>query len=260
MSFFFKLAKTAGKINIPAPLKNKLLALLVKTNNALVDMKKSSGAPSTGLQELDEVIIRSRQRTVINDHLPLLFIESLRSSPKLIVELGVESGQSTFALERVARLCKSKLVSVDIADCSDVCRWKDWIFIKRNDLEFAKTFPDWCRENNITPQIDILFIDTDHLYEQTLNEIRLWFPYLSKKAKVFFHDSNVRPVYRRKDGSIGTAPDYQRGVTRALEEYLGYSFHEEEDFIAHKNGWLIRHCANCNGFTMLEKLEAPVDR
>lgn len=260
MSFFFKLAKTASKINIPTPLKTKLLALLVKTNNALVDMKKSSKAPSTGLQELDEVIIRSRERTVINDHLPLLFIESLCSNPKLIVELGVETGQSTFALERVARLCKSKLVSVDLEDCSNVCQWEDWIFVKKDDLEFSRMFTGWCKENDIIPEIDILFIDTDHHYEQTIKEIRQWFPYLGKKAKAFFHDSNVKPVYRRKDGSLGTAPDYQRGVTRALEEYLKNSLNEEEDFVAFRNGWLIKHWANCNGFTMLEKIKAFVDR
>ena len=115
-------------------------------------------------------------------------------------------------------------------------------------------------ENGIEPKIDILFIDTEHHYEQTMKEIRQWFPYLSKRAKVFFHDSNVKPVYRRKDGSLGTSRDFKRGVTRALEEYLDYSFNEEKDFVAFKNGWLIRHWANCNGFTMLEKIEAPVDR
>ena len=73
MSFFFKSAKTASKINIPAPMKTKLLALLVKTSNALADMRKSSKTPSTGLQEL-----------------------------------GVETGQSTFALERVVSLSQQE--------------------------------------------------------------------------------------------------------------------------------------------------------
>ena len=223
-------------------------------------MKKSSKVHLSGLQELDEIIIKSQERTVINDHLSSLFIESLRTNPNLIVELGVETGQSTFALERVAKLCNSKLVSVDIEDCSNACQWEDWIFIKKDDLEFSKMFISWCRENNLTPEIDILFIDTDHHYEQTIKEIRQWFPYLSKKAKVFLHDSNAKSVYRRKDGSLGSAPDFERGVIRALEEYLTGSFNEEEDFVAYKNGWLIRHCANCNGFTMLEKIEAPVDR
>jgi len=177
-------------------------------------MKKSSKVHLSGLQELDEIIIKSQERTVINDHLSSLFIESLRTNPKLIVELGVETGQSTFALERVARLCNSKLVSVDLEDCSNACQWEDWIFIKKDDLEFSKMFISWCKKNDIIPEIDILFIDTDHHYEQTIKEIRQWFPYLSKKAKGFFHDSNVKPVYRRKDGSIGTAPDYQRGVIR----------------------------------------------
>ena len=260
MSFFFKLVKTVSKTAISPALKTKLVAVLIKINNAIVNMKKHSRFRSTGLQELDEIMMKSQERTVINDHLPLLFIESLRTNPRLIVELGVEKGQSTFALERVARLCNSKLVSVDLVDCSNVSQWEDWIFIRKNDLEFAEMFTSWCKENDIKPEIDILFIDTEHHYEQTIKEIRQWFPYLSKKAKVFFHDSNVKPVYQRKDGSLGTSRDFIRGVTRALEEYLDYPFNEEEDFVAFKNGWLIKHWANCNGFTMLEKLEASVDR
>lgn len=260
MSFFFKLAKAVNNISIFPVLKIKLIAIIIKINNALVDMKKSSKVHLSGLQELDEIIIKSQERTVINDHLSSLFIESLRTNPKLIVELGVETGQSTFALERVARLCNSKLVSVDLEDCSNACQWEDWIFIKKDDLEFSKMFISWCKKNDIIPEIDILFIDTDHHYEQTIKEIRQWFPYLSKRAKVFFHDSNAKPVYRRKDGSLGSAPDFERGVIRALEEYLTGSFNEEEDFIALRNGWLIKHWANCNGFTMLEKIEAFVNR
>ena len=106
MSLFFKLAKTVSNISISPVLKIKLIAIIIKINNALIDMKKSSKVHLSGLQELDEIIIKSQERTVINDHLSSLFIESLRTNPKLIVELGVETGQSTFALERVVPFLK----------------------------------------------------------------------------------------------------------------------------------------------------------
>ncbi len=234
--------------------KRKLIAAAIKINNAIVDIKKRPRLRPSGLRELDEVIAKSQERTVINDHLPTLFIESLRSNPRLIVELGVETGQSTFAFERAARLSGAKLVSVDCEDCSNACHSREWLFVQNDDLKFAKIFKIWCEEHSIIPEIDILFIDTDHSYEQTIKEIECWFPYLSKRAKVFFHDSNTKLIYKRKDGSIGSAPDYKRGVMRALEKYFQDTFNEEKDFIAFRKGWLIRHYTNCNGLTILEKL------
>jgi hypothetical protein len=70
---------------------------------------------------------------------------------------------------------------------------------------------------------------------------------------VFFHDTNLRRYYVRRDGSIGRAWDNQRGVIRATEDYVGTSFDETRDFVALRNGWLIRHSARCLGFTILER-------
>jgi len=65
MSLFFKLAKTVSNISISPVLKIKLIAIIIKINNALIDMKKSSKVHLSGLQELDEIIIKSQERTVI---------------------------------------------------------------------------------------------------------------------------------------------------------------------------------------------------
>jgi Methyltransferase domain len=256
MNCLYKLANVVSRISLPGLVKSISLAAIIKLNNRLVDFKKSCRRESSGLREFDEILDRVAQRTVINDHVVTLFLESLSVRPKLIVELGVEAGQSTFVFERVARLCGSRLVSVDFYDCSGSCDWDEWIFVKANDIEFAERFPEWCRERNIGAEIDILFIDTDHNYEQTLKEIKAWFPLLSSKAKVFFHDSNVVSVLRRKDGSLGNVKrDFNRGVIRAIGEYLGGSFDEKEDFIRFCNGWLVKHHSNCNGMTILEKTE-----
>jgi cephalosporin hydroxylase len=249
-----KIARLISDRGVKNPVKNRIINTLIKTNNILADLKKNPSSQPSGLHELDEIKWKASSPTVINDHLSTLFAESLSTRPRLIVELGVERGFSTFVFERVARLCGARLVSVDVNDCSGVCDWKDWIFVQSDDIEFALKFKDWCRERNIDPAIDILFIDTDHRFEPTLNEIEHWFPMLSDRAKVFFHDSNLKSVYYRKDGSIGRARDYNRGVIQAIERYLNRSYNEETDFIDYSNGWLIKHHANCNGLAILEKI------
>lgn len=233
--------------------KRKIIKSISNLYNIFNDLKIRKTLVASDLKELDEIKKRSFIRTDICDHLVTLFIESI-IKPKLIVELGVRGGESTFVLERVAKLEGSKLVSVDIEECSKASSYKDWIFIQKDDLEFAKEFEKWCKNQSIEPGIDILFIDTSHLFEHTLQEIESWFPLLSNRSKVFFHDTNLKYVYFRKDGSMGSGWNNERGVIRALEKYFDKSFNEKEDFIDFRKDWLIKHFSHCNGFTILEKI------
>jgi predicted O-methyltransferase YrrM len=100
----------------------------------LIDMGKPKICAPSGLRELDEIKKHSRVRSEISDHLVTLFTESLSVKPRLIVELGVENGRSTLVFERVARLFNSKLISVDIQDCSGASSYKDWIFVQKDDI------------------------------------------------------------------------------------------------------------------------------
>jgi len=193
------------------------------------------------------------QKTDISDHLETLLVESLNIESKLIVELGVGDGESSFVLERVANLWGAKLVSVDIEDCKKVSTFKDRIFIKQDDISFATEFPVWCEQKGIVPVIDVLFIDTSHLYDHTVAEIKSWFPYLAPRSKVFFHDTNMNSVFVRKDGSTGKGWDNQRGVVRAIEEHLGTKLDEKRDFVLMKDNWFIRHNMICNGFLVMDR-------
>jgi len=203
---------------------------------------------------LKEIIKKSRLKSDISDHLITLFLESVHLDPKLIVELGVRGGESTFVLERVAKLYGIKLVSVDIEECSKTSLYHDWIFVNKDDIKFGKEFKNWCERLRIIPRINILFIDTSHIFEHTIQEINTWFPFLSDKAKVFFHDTNIKEKYYRKDGSVGRGWDNERGVMKALENYFNKHFNEEINFIYSNNNWLIKNYSYCNGFTILEKL------
>jgi predicted O-methyltransferase YrrM len=207
----------------------------------------------TLLPLLEEIRARALKRTDISDHLADLFAETAAVRPQLIVELGVRGGESTFVLERAAALSGAALVSLDIRDCRRVSAYKRWHFIKEDDITFAGRFRTWCEERGLAPAIDVLFIDTSHLYEHTVQEIRHWFPHLAPHAKVFFHDTCMGRTFRRRDGTRGVGWENRRGVIRAIEEYLGARLDETSDFIREVNGWNISHSAACNGFTLLAR-------
>jgi cephalosporin hydroxylase len=257
MSFFARLLKAIGSPDRILPFfKRTIIDYSIKINNAFIESKNIKEPPPSGLKELDEVRKRSITRSDINDHLVTLFLESLSLNPKLIVELGVRGGETAFVLERVAKICDSMLVCVDLEDCSDVCKSPNSSFIRSDDIEFAPKFKAWCEERGIEPYIDVLHIDTSHLFDHTMQEIEHWFPLLSKRSKAFFHDTNLKRVFKRKDGSMGWGWDNERGVIRALEAYFKKRFDEEEDFIDFVDGWLIKHSSFCNGFTTLERILA----
>ena len=203
---------------------------------------------------LDEVRRRATRPTDICDHLEELFLLCLDREFRLIVELGVGDGESSFVFERAAKLWDAVLVSVDIEDRANVSTYGKRHFLHGDDVAFGETFPSWCADRGFSPEIDLLFIDTSHLYEHTVREIRAWFPHLGPSARVVFHDTNMKESFVRRDGSIGTGWDNERGVIRAVEEHLGQSFPEGEDFTRIIPGWLVRHRASCNGFTVLDRI------
>ncbi|MCF7669539.1 MAG: class I SAM-dependent methyltransferase [Verrucomicrobia bacterium] len=227
--------------------------LILSLQHGFVDVLNPPLTGSAGFTEFDEVLRRARQRTDISDHLPFLFVEALKIKPRLIVELGVRGGESTFVFERVARLTGARLVSVDIEDCSGICKYADWEFVLGDDIEFAGRFSEWCAQRGINSGIDVLFIDTSHLYEHTLDELRVWLPHCSAGAAVLFHDTNQRKFYTRSDGSWGIGWRNNRGVIRALESYFGKRFNEKRDFTDYADGWFIQHRHVCSGMTMLTK-------
>lgn len=209
---------------------------------------------TTEWKELREVEEKARVRTDIASHLRTIFLETVKSKPKLIVELGVKKGFSAFALSRAAIVTGAVLVSVDIRDFSKSSDWEDWIFVQMDDIDFAKQFPAWCKERKIEPSIDVLFIDTSHEYEHTKKEIAAFFPLLSANATVILHDTNCSDWYRRRNYTIDRSYDAKRRVIKATEEYFGKSFNEKEEFMELIDGWLIEHDPICNGLMILNRI------
>jgi cephalosporin hydroxylase len=229
--------------------------------------RTGSGVTPSGMAELDEIRARALTSSDISDHLETLFLEALRARPRLMVELGVREGESTFALERAAKLLDCPLLSVDIEPCQVRSSYPKWSFIQMDDLALAREFTTLTRSRGLPDKIDFLFLDTSHEFEHTRAEIAAYFPLLSPQATVIFHDTNLREFYFTRDGTLRFGWDNQRGVIRALEAYFGKRFDETKDFLevsqgppndrrgspAAAGGWLIRHTARSTGLTILTR-------
>lgn len=202
---------------------------------------------------LAEIQKHFMSKTDISDHLLTLFSVAYQAKPKLIVELGVNTGESTFVFSKVASLTGGKLVSIDINDCSKSSDYQDWNFVQSDDVQFAQRFSAWAELKNLPKEIDLLFIDTSHEYKHTVEEIKVWFPKLSKNAVVIFHDTNLKSVFRRQDGSFGVGWYNERGVIRAIEEFLGCKINEKKTFVNCIGDWLVTHYSWCNGLTIMQK-------
>ncbi len=247
------MSKKLTPSRISKALRFRTVERYVKLRNGLRS-QKTNGLTSSDAS-LSEILQLSSSPTDISDHLSVLYAETLCADPKLIVELGVRGGMSTFALESAARERQSFLLSVDIDDCAKVSDYEKWAFVKEDDVAFADRFPAWCETHKLNPKINVLFIDTSHLYKHTVQEIEKWFPLVAENGIVFFHDTNMREIYRRIDGSLGHGWKNDRGVIQAIEEYFNTTFDESRNFTTVEGDWIIRHWANCSGLTMLEKIE-----
>jgi cephalosporin hydroxylase len=146
------------------------------------------------------------------------------------------------------------VLSVDVEDCATSNADASWHFVRADDVLFAATFPSWARELGLKPTIDVLFIDTSHLYDHTRAELQAWTPFLGSSGKVILHDTNLKKWNRRRDGSMGGGWDNQRGVIRAVEEFLGVQLDETREHVFANRGWLVRHYPECSGLTVLRRI------
>ena len=243
-------------------LRNALQTRLERLRNAGRALRFSLGGRRFIAQSFPDSVLKdalggSRSRSDISDHLSELCFCTLDSPPDLIVELGTRGGESTRALLAAAQIAQRPILSIDINPCApaDLPHTKRWNFIQADDVNFGRTqFRDWCKAADLPARIGTLFIDTSHEYEHTREEIDAWFPHLATGANVIFHDTNMgKGTYARMDGSIGHGWNNQRGVIRALEEYLGRHYDETTHFTDCTDTFLVRHIPYCNGLTILRK-------
>ena len=198
------------------------------------------------------------QPSDINEHLPTLY--NLARKTRSAAEFGVRGVVSTYALmlglgqSSVAKSDeRRKLICVDIEDINvdEVRILGDCVGV---DVEFI------CHDSATVdiPEVDLLWIDTWHIYEHLKRELEAH----HKKAKKYIamHDTEVDGIYgesirlgldvEQQSKDTGYPVDgICKGLKPAIEEFLE----------AHGDEWqLLHHYINNNGMTILERI-SPVD-
>lgn len=163
-------------------------------------MKGIDQAPySDYLQELKNALnVCTEARFASQQLLALHEAATLKNDP-IILELGVDRGQSTKVfLNAIAEQQNSYLVSVDIRDCSSVSSCKTWQFVQESSVNVQSIIQAAPILKN---GIDILYVDSLHTYEHVKSELYNWFPHLNKGCSIFFDDIDSGPYMRgqRKD-------------------------------------------------------------
>jgi len=153
----------------------------------------------TYIDELKNHLFKYDESRFVAQQLLRLHKETeLKNSP-LIVELGVDRGQSTkIFLNAIDGKEKAKLISIDIKDCSDAIDDKNWEFVQQDSADITKLLSS---KPQIKDGIDILYIDSLHTAEHVKKEIYNFFEYLNNDAYVFFDDIDSNPYMnkQRKD-------------------------------------------------------------
>lgn len=221
--------------------------------------------PTEALPIYSDILKRSNKlNNDISSHLPTIFVHSYLSNPKIIFELGVASGQSTYPFLSASRLRKSKLIGVEInKSCKktyDQYDYQDILFLGMDDLLFASKYSTYTANQNP----DIIFIDTSHEYNHTVKELKAFEPILNNNGMFIFHDTNMSPLknfgWKCINGTICYKGwNNEKGVCRALKEHFEIEFNESEYlnsiFTKSNKTWQIIHYPFCNGLTILKKLD-----
>lgn len=165
----------------------------------------------------------------IGNHLPTLSLLVAEFELRNVVELGTRTGISTVTFLEAAARIGGNVLSIDPEPCPEAAErvahagmGELWRFLQASDLDVpAAELP--------TP-IDLLFIDTTHLYEHTLEELRRFSRHLRAGSWIALHDYVACP-----------------GVARASEEFVA-SLPVRASFYPFPHQ---------NGLALLRLLEAP---
>ena len=202
---------------------------------------------------LRNVQLMSLKPTDISDHLETIYraVVEQQPKPRLIIELGVGTGQSSKVFGYVNREIGSTSIGVDILELKPPVEYDcfNGYYMQMDDITLGKHL-GFITKN----KIDVLMIDSSHLYDHTVQELKTYDPLLSDECMLILHDTNLAETFHRRDGSVGRGWNNQRGVVRALQEYLQYAFDED---VAHDAEfdvgcwhWRIHHDPVCNGLTI----------
>lgn len=125
--------------------------------------------------------------------------EALKRENPVIVELGVDKGQSTRVfLNAISEKSNSKIISIDIKDCKSAVVSKKWEFVQQNSIDISSLL---VKKPIIKNGIDILYVDSLHTESHVLKEVYGFFEYIKPNGVIYFDDVDSGPYMskQRKD-------------------------------------------------------------
>jgi predicted O-methyltransferase YrrM len=172
---------------------------------------------------------KSESRFVANQLLEM-HAEALKRINPIIVELGVDKGQSTRVfLNAISEKNNSRLISIDIRDCKDAVISDKWEFVQQNSIDIEALL---SKKTILKDGIDILYVDSLHTESHVLKEIYGFFEYIKPNGIIYFDDIDSGPYMsgQRKD-SINTEIDNRKifnlleAIFRANYSSIDFSIH-----------------------------------
>ena len=157
--------------------------------------------------------------------------EALKRESPIIVELGVDKGQSTRVfLNAISEKSNSKLISIDIRDCSGAIESDEWEFVQQNSIDIDSLL---SKKPILKNGIDILYVDSLHTEAHVLKEIYGFFEYIKPDGVIYFDDVDSGPYMsgQRKD-SINPEIENRKilnlleAVFRANYSSIDFSIHQ----------------------------------
>lgn len=142
--------------------------------------------------------IKSELRFVANQLLEMHTDASRRENP-IIVELGVDKGQSTRVfLNAITEKSNARLISIDIKDCKDAVKSNNWEFVQQDSTDIESLLK---KKPIIKDGIDILYIDSLHNQSHVQKEVYGFFEYIKPNGVIYFDDIDSGPYMsgQRKD-------------------------------------------------------------
>ena len=165
----------------------------------------------------DELADRCDVFSDIQPQLPLLRAAAAAvARDGQIVELGTRSGNSTCALLAGAAASRARVWSVDLERPNVPGWWPGltylWSSIVGSDLDEAVLAA-------LPERIDLLFLDTSHLYDDTYRELEIYLPRMRPGGAVLCHDTRLdKDELGSYMGGV-TLPGPQFPVATALDDF-----------------------------------------
>lgn len=146
----------------------------------------------------------------IQGHLKYLHDLAIGMNAQRVIELGVRHGTSTIAWLHALEQTGGWLYSVDINPCPAIPfgTVAGWEFHQGSDM-------DPTILGCLPTEVDIVFIDTDHLYDHTLAELDAYVEHVRPGGVIVCHDTELEwsPFDRTRR--------WRYPVRKAIERWVG---------------------------------------